>query len=222
MADYASCDPTLGVKIKAYLENQGVETPFYPKGVVSPAPAMDIIEKSFTDILKALNLNLSDDSLEKTPKRVATMYIEEIFSGLNYDNFPKCTTVENKFGYDEMVLVKDIKVLSTCEHHFATIDMDVHIAYVPNAKVLGLSKMNRVAKFFAHRPQVQERFTEQVYHALSYILDTPNIAVVAEGKHYCVIQRGVEDTHSSTTTSKLGGGFKTNPALRAEFMSLIK
>jgi GTP cyclohydrolase I len=124
--------------------------------------------------------------------------------------------------YDEMVIEKNITCISACEHHFVTIDQICHIAYVPNKKVLGLSKLNRIAKFFAQRPQIQERFVEQVYHALQYILETDNIAVVAEGRHYCVAQRGVEDQTSRTITSKLGGGFKNDPALRAEFMSLIK
>ncbi len=215
-------DRDLGLRVEAYLRKVGVETPVNYALDMHDQSKTNVIEESFQRIMMALGLDLKDDSLADTPRRLAKMYVYEIFSGLDYANFPKCTTVSNKFSYDEMVLEKNIKVLSVCEHHFSTIDMDVHIAYIPNEKVLGLSKLNRVAKFFAQRPQVQERYTEQVYYALSYILETANVAVVCEGKHYCVIQRGIEDTHSSTITSKLGGGFKEDPALRAEFMSLVR
>ena len=215
-------DRNLGLAVQTHLIGMGVETPFDFSSDVHHDSKMFQIGKSFAEIMTTLGLDLKDDSLADTPRRMAKMYVDEIFSGLDYSNFPKCTTVSNKFLYDEMVLEKNIKVLSVCEHHFATIDMNVSIAYIPLEKVLGLSKLNRVAKFFAQRPQVQERYTEQVYYALSYILDTDNVAVVCEGKHYCVIQRGIEDTHSSTITSKLGGGFKTDPSLRAEFMSLVR
>lgn len=216
-------DPELGKEISQHLLSHGVETPFF--GKTWDARNLDKVEnirKHFEAIMTELNLDLTDDSLKDSPLRVAKMYVQEIFSGLNYNNFPKCTTVDNKFSYDEMVFEKGISCLSVCEHHLLTIDMKVYIAYIPHTKVLGLSKLNRVAKFFAQRPQVQERYTEQVYFALNYILGTSNIAVVVDGKHYCVIQRGIEDTNSSTITSKLGGGFKSNPALRSEFMSLIK
>ena len=138
------------------------------------------------------------------------------------ENFPKCTVIDNKMGYDEMVIEKDITVMSNCEHHFVTIDGKAHIAYIPKGKVLGLSKMNRIVEYFARRPQVQERIAEQVYHALSFILGTEDVAVVIEGTHYCVKSRGVEDHNSYTLTAKLGGCFKTEPDCRAEFMSLIK
>lgn len=222
MSKYTKFNRDLGLEVERHLISKGVETPFNYGHDQHDDTRELCIEDAFRRIMFSLGLNLDDDSLADTPGRLARMYVREIFAGLNYSNFPKCTTVENKFSYDEMVIEKDIKVLSVCEHHFSTIDMDVSIAYVPNKKVLGLSKLNRVAKFFAQRPQVQERYTEQVYHALEYILETPNIAVLVKGKHYCVIQRGIEDTHSSTITSKLGGGFKTDPALRAEFMSLVK
>jgi len=220
----SKCDPELGRLVNHHLETMGVETPMEPYGGegVTPSQQMVVIEDAFTRIMRIMNLDLRDDSLMDTPKRVAKMYVNEIFSGLNYDNFPKCTAVDNKMKYDEMVIEKNITCISACEHHFVTIDQICHIAYVPNKKVLGLSKLNRIAKFFAQRPQIQERFVEQVYHALQYILETDNIAVVAEGRHYCVAQRGVEDQTSRTITSKLGGGFKNDPALRAEFMSLIK
>jgi GTP cyclohydrolase I len=144
------------------------------------------------------------------------MYVEEIFSGLDYENFPKCTTVKNEFKMDEMITVSGIKSISVCEHHFVTIDGLCKIAYIPKDKVLGLSKFNRIVKFFSQRPQIQERLTLQIYEALAYILETENVAVMIEADHYCVKQRGVED-NSRTTTTKLGGVFKENE-VRNEFL----
>ena len=149
------------------------------------------------------------------------MYVNEIFWGLDYEAFPKCTAVENKMEYESMVIERNINVQSNCEHHFVVIDGVGTVAYIPNKKVLGLSKLNRVVEYFSKRPQIQERLTEQVYYALQYILDTDNIAVVIDAQHYCVKSRGVEDVGSSTITSKLGGGFKDDPALRHEFMNMI-
>lgn len=189
---------------------------------VSDHLKIEAIKSSFTVIMETLGLDLTDDSLMETPTRVAKMYVDEIFSGLQYYNFPKCTAVENKMNYDEMVLEKNITCISSCEHHFVTIDQKAHIAYIPKEKVLGLSKLNRLCKYFAQRPQIQERFAEQVYHALEYILGTPDIAVVVEGRHYCVAQRGVEDQTSTTITSKLGGCFKDNPVARNEFLNLVR
>ena len=172
--------------------------------------------------MEALGLDLSDDSLMDTPKRVAKMYVNEIFWGLDYEAFPKCTAVDNKMKYDEMVIERNINVQSNCEHHFVVIDGLATVAYIPSEKVLGLSKLNRVVEYFAKRPQIQERLTEQVYYALQYILQTDNIAVVVDAQHYCVKSRGVEDTGSSTITTKLGGCFKNDPQARAEFMAIIK
>ena len=150
------------------------------------------------------------------------MYVNEIFWGLDYEAFPKCTAVDNKMKYDEMVIERNINVQSNCEHHFVVIDGLATVAYIPSEKVLGLSKLNRVVEYFAKRPQIQERLTEQVYYALQYILQTDNIAVVVDAQHYCVKSRGVEDTGSSTITTKLGGCFKNDPQARAEFMAIIK
>ena len=148
------------------------------------------------------------------------MYVNEIFWGLDYEAFPKATVVENKMKYNEMVIVKNISVQSNCEHHFVVIDGLACVAYVPKEKVLGLSKINRIVEYFAKRPQIQERLTEQVYHALSFILETEDVAVMIDAQHYCVKSRGVEDTGSSTITSRLGGGFKSDHKARAEFLSL--
>lgn len=213
-------DPQLGRKIQAHLTNLGVETPVVANQL-SKEEKLEKIEDSIRDVMVTLGLDLTDDSLIDTPKRVAKMYVQEIFSGLDYENFPKCTAVENKMNYDEMVIEKDITCISSCEHHLITIDQKATIAYIPKNKVLGLSKLNRIAKFFAQRPQIQERYAEQVFHALEFILETDNIAVVVRGKHYCVAARGVEDTSSFTVTSKLGGAFKTDPTLRKEFMDLV-
>lgn len=214
-------DPVMGQRVHEYLVKQGVETPQVENNL-SRTDKIDIIETKFRDIMEALGLDLSDDSLMETPKRVAKMYVGEIFWGLDYDAFPKCTTVENKMYYDEMVVERNIIVMSNCEHHLVQIDGLATVAYVPKKKVLGLSKINRVVEYFAKRPQIQERLTEQVYHALSYILDTPDVAVMIDAKHYCVASRGVEDTGSSTVTCKLGGGFKTDSAARAEFLSIAR
>ena len=169
-----------------------------------------------------LGLDLEDDSLIDTPRRVAKMYIDEIFFGLDYDLFPKCTVVNNKMNYKNMVVERNINVQSNCEHHFVIIDGGCHIAYIPNEHVLGLSKLNRIVQFFSKRPQIQERLTEQIYHTLKFILGTDDVAVVIEANHYCVKSRGIQDVNSDTVTSKLGGIFMTNPDLRKEFFDIIK
>lgn len=215
------CDPELGRKIHEHLVKMGVETP-QVENSLSRTDKIEIIESKFRDIMQALGLDLSDDSLEETPKRVAKMYVNEVFWGLDYDAFPKCTTVDNKMHYNEMVIERNIIVMSNCEHHFVQIDGLATVAYVPKKKVLGLSKINRIVEYFAKRPQIQERLTEQVFHALTYILETDDVAVMIDAKHYCVAARGVEDTGSSTVTCKLGGGFKTDPAARAEFLSIAR
>ena len=214
-------DPELGLKVHEHLTKCGVETPIEEMGL-SRTDKIDSIEKDFTNIMKTLGLNLSDDSLMETPKRVAKMYVNEIFWGLDYEAFPKCTAVDNKMTYDEMVVERNINVQSNCEHHFVIIDGVATVGYIPKQKVLGLSKMNRIVEYFSKRPQIQERLTEQVWHALQYILDTDDIAVVVDAQHFCVKSRGVEDVGSSTTTSKLGGRFKDDQTVRSEFMALAR
>lgn len=217
-------DPELGKKIRDHLIEQGVETPIsnnYLGNRMNVTEKIDAIQKKFADIMQILGLDLTDDSLTETPKRVAKMYVSEIFWGLDYDAFPKCTAVDNKMKYDEMVVERNVNVQSNCEHHFVVIDGVGTVAYIPKQKVLGLSKINRVVEYFSKRPQIQERLTEQIYHALQYILDTDDIGVVIHAKHFCVRARGVEDTGSSTITSKLGGVFKTDNNVRTEFMRLV-
>lgn len=213
-------DPILGKAVHEHLVKCGVETPVIDNGL-SRTDKIEIIEKKFTDIMQTLGLDLSDDSLMETPKRVAKMYVGEIFWGLDYEAFPKCTTVDNKMKYDEMVIERNVNVQSNCEHHFVIIDGRATVAYIPNNKVLGLSKINRIVEYFSKRPQIQERLTEQVFHALQFILETENVAVVIDAQHYCVKSRGVEDVGSSTVTSKLGGCFKNEPAVRTEFMNIV-
>ena len=214
-------DPELGLKVHEHLTKCGVETPIEEMGM-SRTDKIDSIEKDFTNIMKTLGLDLTDDSLMETPKRVAKMYVNEIFWGLDYEAFPKCTAVDNKMTYDEMVVERNINVQSNCEHHFVIIDGVATVGYIPKQKVLGLSKMNRIVEYFSKRPQIQERLTEQVWHALQYILETDDIAVVVDAQHFCVKSRGVEDVGSSTTTSKLGGRFKEDQTVRSEFMALAR
>jgi GTP cyclohydrolase I len=213
-------DPELGQAVHQHLVKMGVETPTF-QHVLDRKDKIELIEKDFKHIMEVLGLDLTDDSLMDTPKRVAKMYVNEIFWGLDYEAFPKCTTVDNKMKYDEMVIERNVNVQSNCEHHFVVIDGVACVAYIPNQKVLGLSKINRIVEYFAKRPQIQERLTEQIYHALSFILETDNVAVVIDAQHYCVKSRGVEDVGSSTVTSKLGGCFKHEPAVRNEFMNIV-
>jgi GTP cyclohydrolase I len=219
--DKTKTDPGLGQKVHEYLVSVGVETPVINNGL-SRKEKIDKIEGNFDEIVTTLGLDLKDDSLMDTPKRVAKMYVNEIFWGLDYDAFPKVTVVDNKMKYNEMVVEKGISVQSYCEHHFVNIDGLATVAYIPNNKVLGLSKMNRVVEYFSRRPQIQERLTEQIYHALSFILETENVALTIDAKHFCVKSRGVEDTECSTITSRLGGNFKAHPEVRAEFLALLK
>jgi GTP cyclohydrolase I len=219
--DKTKTDPTLGQKVHEYLVSVGVETPVIDNGL-SRKEKIDKIEGHFDEIVGTLGLDLKDDSLMDTPKRVAKMYVNEIFWGLDYDACPKATVVENKMNYNEMIVERNISVQSNCEHHFVVIDGLATVAYVPKKNVLGLSKINRIVEYFSKRPQIQERLTEQIYHALAFILDTENVAVMVDAQHYCVKSRGVEDTGSSTITSRLGGSFKAHPEVRAEFLSLLK
>jgi GTP cyclohydrolase IA len=214
-------DPELGKRVHEHLVKVGVETPTIETALDRKQKITEI-EKSFNHIMQVLGLDLDDDSLQETPLRVAKMYVNEIFWGLDYEAFPKCTTVDNKMKYNEMVVERNVNVQSNCEHHFVIIDGLATVAYVPKDKVLGLSKINRIVEYFSKRPQIQERLTEQVFHALQYILETEDVAVLIDAQHYCVKSRGVEDTGSSTVTVRLGGGFKTDPAARNEFLSIAR
>jgi GTP cyclohydrolase IA len=209
---------------KTFTENSALEILTHVRS--SPTVDSDLtseqkvekIKAHFTEILTALGLDLTDDSLRDTPKRIAKMYVNEVFYGLDPKNFPKITVIENKMDYNQMVCVQDIELVSMCEHHFQPIDGFATVAYIPKKKVIGLSKLNRIVEFFAKRPQVQERLTKQVADCLQYILETDDVAVHINAKHYCVIARGVQDNHSTTTTSDLRGSFKHLAETRTEFL----
>ncbi len=204
--------------VRSALESRGLETPRVENGL-SAQEKRERIQQHMHQVMEILGMDLQDDSLAETPKRIAKMYVDEIFSGLDYQKFPKITVIENKMGVDEMVKVRDITMTSTCEHHLVTIDGLATVAYLPRSKVIGLSKINRIVQFFAKRPQVQERLTQQILVALQALLETDDVAVSITATHYCVKARGVMDASSTTTTTALGGTFKRNPASRQEFLS---
>jgi GTP cyclohydrolase I len=178
------------------------------------------IEEHFREIMNVLGLDLTDDSLKGTPKRVAKMYVQEIFSGLNPKNKPEIALFENKYKYKEMLVEKDITFYSNCEHHFVPIFGKAHVAYISNGQVIGLSKINRVVQYFARRPQVQERLTIQIAEELKRVLNTEDVAVVIDAVHLCVSSRGVQDNDSKTVTSHFGGKFN-DEASRREFFTYI-
>jgi len=196
----------------------GLETPMV-ENHLSSEQKYDHIKKLMHEMMDTLGLDLSDDSLMETPHRIAKMYVHEVFSGLDYRHFPKLSLIENKMGTDEMVKIRDIDLTSTCEHHFVTIDGKAKVAYIPGEKIIGLSKINRIVRFFAQRPQVQERLTRQILVSLQALLGTDDVAVSIDATHYCVKSRGVMDANSQTSTTALGGCFKNNIHTRAEFLN---
>ncbi len=204
--------------VRDTLVHHGLETPMINNGL-SAAEKYHRIEGLMREVVETLGLDLSDDSLAETPHRIAKMYVREIFSGLDYNEFPKLSLIENKMGVNEMVKVRDIELVSTCEHHFVTIDGTAKVAYIPNERILGLSKINRLVRFFAKRPQVQERLTRQILVALQALLETDDVAVSIDATHYCVKSRGVMDSNSRTSTTALGGCFEKNIHTRAEFLN---
>ena len=208
------------ILVRDALLARGLETPLIESSL-SDEEKRASIEAHFRDIMEVLGLDLLDDSFMDTPKRIAKMYVNEIFGGLDYRNFPKVTVIENKMQVDEMIKVCDIDLSSTCEHHFVTIDGTATIAYIPRNKLVGLSKINRLVRFFAQRPQVQERLTEQVLLALQTLLESEDVAVSIKAVHYCVKARGVRDSNSATATTALGGTFKTQPETRREFLQSL-
>jgi len=209
------------IEVHTALAARGLETPL--RGEMLDADTRkQRIQEHMTEIMHLLNLDLTDDSLAETPKRIAKMYVDEIFSGLDYANFPKITLIENKMKVDEMVTVRGITLTSTCEHHFVMIDGKATVAYIPKDKVIGLSKINRIVQYFAQRPQVQERLTQQVLVALQTLLGTNNVAVSIDAVHYCVKARGIRDATSATTTTALGGLFKSSQNTRQEFLRAVQ
>lgn len=204
--------------VRQALLERGLESPLIPNDLTAQQKR-DKISACMREMMETLGLDLNDDSLIKTPYRVGKMFVDELFRGLDYHNFPEITLIENKMQVDEMIKVKDISFTSTCEHHFMVIDGMAKVAYMPSKKIIGLSKINRIVRFFAQRPQVQERLTQQIFVALQTLLETRNVAVTITATHYCVKARGVQDPTSSTTTTALGGHFKLNPSSRHEFLT---
>ena len=223
--DYKS-DKDLGLQVRDHLVSIGLETPMTDLVNVSEEEKIAKIKDHMTDALTTLGLDLNDDSLCDTPDRVAKMWVKEIFWGLDYTKFPKCTTIENKMGKNSagsFVVERNINVQSNCEHHFVVIDGKACVAYVPRDKVLGLSKLNRIVEFFAKRPQVQERLTEQIAAAISFVTGTPDVAVYLEAIHYCVKSRGIQDTGSSTCTLAVDGIFaEQGSEARREFLNIAR
>ncbi len=188
---------------------------------ISDAEKIRVISHHFREIMNTLGLDLEDDSLNGTPGRVAKMFVKEVFSGLNPANKPEIRLFENKYRYNEMLIEKDITLYSYCEHHFVPIIGKVHVAYISNGSVIGLSKINRLVQHYAKRPQVQERLTNQIADSLKEALQTEDIAVIIDAVHLCVASRGVKDTNSSTVTASYSGKFKEEQT-RAAFISLVK
>ena len=214
----------LGLRVHQHLVSKGLETPITDKVLVPAEDKIAAIAPLFNQIMDTLGLDLKDDSLQDTPNRVAKMFVNEIFWGLDYTKFPKCTAIENKMDYrNSFVCEKRINVQSNCEHHFVVIDGLATVAYIPHNKVLGLSKLNRIVEFFAKRPQVQERLTEQICETISFIAETPDVAVYMDAQHYCVKSRGIQDTGSSTVTLSSRGKFaEPESEVRREFLNIAR
>jgi len=189
--------------------------------LISDAEKISLIKKDVENILSTLGIDLTDDSLKGTPNRVAKMFVNELFGGLNPIKKPKASTFENNYKYGEMLVEKNITLYSTCEHHLLPIIGRAHVAYISNGRVIGLSKMNRIVEYYAKRPQVQERLTMQIVQELQIALGTEDVACVIDAKHLCVNSRGIKDIQSSTVTSEFGGKFKTEQA-RREFLNYIQ
>lgn len=198
-----------------------IETPMREDAfLLSDEEKIAQIEDKFRDIMNIMGLDLTDDSLQGTPHRVAKMYIKEIFSGLNPANKPAVKLFENKYQYKEMLVERNITFYSNCEHHFVPIIGKAHVAYISNGKVIGLSKLNRIVQFFAKRPQVQERLTIQIAEELKRVMETEDVAVLVDAVHLCVSSRGVQDFNSATVTSSYSGAFN-NEATRNEFLKYV-
>lgn len=207
--------------IKINLKERGIKHAFHSELYsLTDGEKIEKIQFHFAQIMRTLGLDLNDDSLADTPKRVAKMYVKEIFSGLNPENKPKASLFENKYKYKRMLVEKDITVYSNCEHHFVPIIGKAHVAYIPDDKVIGLSKINRIVQYYSKRPQVQERLTIQISDSLKELLQHDNVAVVIEADHLCVASRGIGDTNSMTVTSTFSGRFETD-SIKNEFLALI-
>tara|TARA_B100001093_G_scaffold53732_1_gene45538 strand:+ start:10823 stop:11488 length:666 start_codon:yes stop_codon:yes gene_type:complete len=203
-------------------KNYSIETPLRDNAFeISDNEKISIIEKNVQEILHTLGMDMTDDSLKGTPKRVAKAYVKELFGGLNPKNLPTSSTFENKYKYGEMLVEKNITVFSTCEHHLLPIYGKAHVAYFAKDEVVGLSKMNRIVDYYSRRPQVQERLNIQIVKALQKILKTKDVACIIDAKHMCVNSRGIRHIDCSTVTGDFGGKFK-DKLIKREFLDYIR
>lgn len=205
-------------RVSATLRNMGLENPVAVNNTFTNQERVKVISNSLKDILQVLNIDLNDDSLADSPGRIARMFVDEFFWGLNYENFPKISTFENKMAVNEPLTVDNISMTSVCEHHFVIFDGLVKVSYIPGRMLIGLSCINAIVNFFARRPQIQERLTQQIMVCLQVILGTENVAVSINAVHYCVKARGIKDRGSSTYTLATGGIFKDSNAERHSFL----
>ena len=213
-------DPALGEEIHRHLLENNLENPILGYKDTAPQEAHKALMFGIDQAFISMGIDTLDESMKDTPRRFADMFIGELTKGLNYDFFPKCTATPSID--DQMVLVRNCRVTSLCEHHLQTIDGFAHIAYIPKGKLLGLSKFARIVEFFSRRPQVQERLTAQIYSTLCYILETEDVAVVINATHYCMKARGALQDSATTQTDKMGGKFLSNPTARGEFFDAIR
>lgn len=211
----------IAANVRNHLIDLKLESPILELDSDTSYDRYQAIQAHVEQMLTLLGMDTSDNSIQGTPDRVTKMFMYELFKGINYDNFPSISMFDIGDTEGDLILERDIKLQSVCEHHLLPILGFTHIAYIPNKKVVGLSKLNRIADFFARRPQVQERLTAQIRATIQFLLETEDVAVIIDAEHLCVKMRGIKDPCSSTVTSSLGGRFKTNDALRAEFLTLI-
>lgn len=232
MIEKEKTNSELGLKVRDYLKSKGLLN--IESGDFQPSKQkLNKLEKQFRDIIKTLGLNLDDGNLVDTPKRLAKLYAKELFYGLNWNNFPKCTAIDNQFvGYNNFVLLKDIKIVSVCSHHFmpffgtkgnsdssVTFGPGCSLAYIPSNKVIGISKLSRIVEFLGARPNTQETLTAQIAEALSFILETEDVAVMVNASHTCMSLRGASDPNANTVTLYCKGKFLSDPQLRQEFLN---
>lgn len=220
--DKTKVDGNLGLEIQAHLESLGLQTPVVKERLyVDNKTKIDIIEHHMRIIWETLGMDMSDDSLCETPNRIAKMMVLEDYYGLLPENFPKKTTIRNKFNTKGAVTVEKIRVIGKCEHHGILIHGYAWVGYIPDKTVIGLSKLSRIVSYLSRRPQVQERLTEQIYHTLVKLLGTDSVAVYINAEHTCMTTRGIEDSDARTSTVRLGGAFDTDPSARSEFLSKV-
>lgn len=212
-------DAALGKKVRDHLMMIGIETPHTTAAELGNKRKIDHLGYLFVDVLETLGVDSTDESMRDTPKRIAKMLVNETMWGLKAENFPAITTFHVASSYSQTVQETGITIMSCCEHHWATIDGFATIAYIPKNRVLGLSKLNRIAEYFSRRPQVQERLTLQIAETLKFILDIEDVAVAIDATHYCVKARGVGDANATTRTTSLHGAFLKDAATRSEFIA---